>query len=76
MPFPSLESTFPICEHDMGVVVKAILDQGPKANGKLFPIVSEFIQVISPGRTFLIIGPSSCVRFRERQLYWIWVADL
>ena len=47
MPFPSLESTFPICdiEHDMGVVVKSVFDQGAKANGKLFPIVSEFIKV-------------------------------
>ena len=47
MPFPSLESTFPICdiEHDMGIVVKSVFDQGAKANGKLFPVVSEFIQV-------------------------------
>ena len=52
LPFPSLDSTFPICdiEHDMGVTVKAIFDLGSKANGKLFPLVSEFIKVhsISP----------------------------
>jgi hypothetical protein len=47
LPLPSLEASLPICdiEHDMGVVVKGVFDQGSKANGKLFPIVSEFIQV-------------------------------
>lgn len=47
MPLPSQDSTVPICdiEHDMGVVVKAVLDLGPQANGKLFPIVSQFIEV-------------------------------
>lgn len=60
LPFPSLESTFPVCdvEHDMGVVVKGIFDQGAKANGKLFPIVSEFIQVEPFTRKYLIIGKS------------------
>jgi hypothetical protein len=29
----------------MGVTVKAIFEQGPKANKKLFPLVSEFIKV-------------------------------
>ena len=49
LPLPSLEASVPICdvEHDMGAVVKAVFDQGAKANGKLFPIVSELIQVSS-----------------------------
>lgn len=49
MPFPSLDSTFPVCDidHDMGAVVKAIFDLGPQANGKLYPLVSEFIKVTS-----------------------------
>ena len=29
----------------MGVTIKAIFEQGPKANKKLFPLVSEFIKV-------------------------------
>ena len=47
MPLPSLDATLPICdiEHDMGAAVKAIFDEGPKANGKVFPLVSEFIKV-------------------------------
>ena len=47
LPLPSLEASLPICdiEHDMGVVVKGVFDRGAKANGKLFPIVSEFIPV-------------------------------
>jgi len=47
MPFRSLDATFPICDvdHDMGAVVKAVFDLGPKANGKIYPIVSEFIKV-------------------------------
>lgn len=47
MPFPSLDSTFPICdiEHDLGVTVKAIFDVGSKTKGKIFPLVGEFIQV-------------------------------
>lgn len=47
LPFPSLDDTLPVCdiEHDIGPVVKAVFDLGPKANGKLYPIVSEFISV-------------------------------
>lgn len=47
MPFRSLDSTFPITdvEHDLGAVVKAVFDQGSKANGKLFPVVGQFIRV-------------------------------
>jgi len=47
MPFRSLDATFPICDvdHDMGAVVKAVFDLGPKANGKVYPIVGEFIKV-------------------------------
>jgi hypothetical protein len=47
LPLASQESTFPICdiEHDLGLVVKGIFDLGPQANGKLFPVVSEFIEV-------------------------------
>jgi len=32
----------------MGPVVKGIFDLGPKANGKVFPIVSEEISVSHP----------------------------
>lgn len=54
LPLPSLEASLPICdiEHDMGVVVKGVFDQGAKANGKLFPIVSEFIQVSPSAKLF------------------------
>jgi len=46
MPFPSLDSTFPVCDidHDIGAAVKAIFDLGPQANGKLYPLVSELIK--------------------------------
>jgi hypothetical protein len=30
----------------MGVVVKAILDLGPETNGKIFPVVGEFIKAL------------------------------
>jgi hypothetical protein len=42
-----VEDSIPVCEidHDMGVTVKAILEQGPKANKKLFPLVSEYLKV-------------------------------
>jgi hypothetical protein len=47
LPVPSLDSTIPICdvEHDLGPVVKGVFELGPKANGKLYPIVGEFIKV-------------------------------
>jgi hypothetical protein len=65
LPLPSLEASLPICdiEHDMGVVVKGVFDQGSKANGKLFPIVSEFIQVYHFPQTLLTVGQESRFRF-------------
>ena len=47
LPVSSAEDTIPVCDvdHDMGVAVRAILEQGPKAHKKLFPLVSEFIKV-------------------------------
>ena len=47
VPLPSLEDTFPVCDidHDIGPVVKAIIDLGHKANDKLYPIVSEYASV-------------------------------
>jgi len=54
MPFPSLDATFPICdiEHDMGPAVKAIFDLGPKANGKIFPLIGEFMKVQPTSTTY------------------------
>jgi len=57
MPFRSLDATFPICDvdQDMGAVVKAVFDLGPKANGKVYPIVGEFIKVTISPNPFLVI---------------------
>jgi len=47
LPLATPQSTIPACdvEHDMGPVVKGIFDLGSKANGKVFPIISEDISV-------------------------------
>ena len=44
---PSLKTKIPCCdiEHDLGVVVRTIFERGSVANGKLYPIVSELIEV-------------------------------
>jgi len=45
MPLATMDSTMPICDisHDMGAVVKAQFDLGHGANGKIYPLVSEYI---------------------------------
>lgn len=47
LPLPSLDSALPVCDvrNDFGLVVKAVFDEGTKANGKYYPIVSEFLEV-------------------------------
>jgi hypothetical protein len=64
LPMKSLDATFPICdiEHDIGPVVKAVFDLGPEANGKLFPIVSEFIKAHPTVHSFVNndIGQERC----------------
>jgi len=42
-----LDAKLPVCDidHDLGAVVKAVLDRGSDANGKYYPIVSEYIEV-------------------------------
>lgn len=49
MPLETMDSTIPVCDisHDMGLVVKAQFDLGHGANGKIYPLVSEYITVLS-----------------------------
>jgi hypothetical protein len=53
-----LDSSVPICdiEYDFGPVVTAVFDLGSQANGKLYPIVGEFVKVLFCHKSLFIDG--------------------